>query len=131
MKSPDSHTLMQVWSENQKILSGNGALDAETLEDMGHPPIERLDEVIDAGRERAMDDEMAEIATMSQPVQPQRRPFEIPGRNRNGRSNTSGLPRPVDVQKGLTDAEIDRRAAINHAGAAAVRAAHPQLFDKD
>lgn len=61
--------------------------------------------------------------------------IENPSRER-GQNHPNDVPRTPaqarqEAQRGLTDAEIDRRATINHAGAAAVRAANPQLFDKD
>ncbi len=50
-----------------------------------------------------------------------KRPFEMPGQNRNGRTNGPGLATRAEAQKGMTDAEIDQQQEINTRGAAAAR----------
>lgn len=47
--------------------------------------------------------------------------YELPGKN--GRRNTPGVATRAEVQRGLSDEEIDRRKRVNRAGAAAARAA--------
>lgn len=65
------------------------------------------------------------------PVVRDKKLYEVPGRNRNGRSNTPRTLRPHEAQKGLTDEEIDRLADNIHTGTAAIRATYPDLFKKD
>lgn len=51
--------------------------------------------------------------------EPRERPYELPGKL--GRSNSAPLPRPTDVQRGLTGGEIDARNADIRRHTSAIR----------